>query len=64
MYGEIDGVEARLADAERWLDLTAASLAKDGTRPPTMVVADEEAFRRLPASIAIHRAGLARILGD
>ena len=29
-----------------------------------MVVVDEQAFRELPASIAIHRAGLARLLGD
>ena len=62
--GETDGVEARLADAERWLDLTAESLASEGKRPPGMVVSDEVAFRRLPASIAIHRAGLARSLGD
>ncbi len=62
--GEIDGVEARLDDAERWLDLTAQSLASQGSRPPEMVVVDEAAFRNLPGSIAIHRAGLARILGD
>jgi LuxR family maltose regulon positive regulatory protein len=29
-----------------------------------MVVVDEAAFRRLPGSIAVHRAGQARILGD
>jgi LuxR family maltose regulon positive regulatory protein len=29
-----------------------------------MVVVDEEASRRLPGGIAIHRAGLARLLGD
>jgi LuxR family maltose regulon positive regulatory protein len=62
--GETDGVAGRLADAERWLQLTAESLASHGPRPPEMVVADEVAFRSLPASIAIHRAGLARILGD
>ena len=33
-------------------------------RPPGMVVVDEAAFRDLPAAIAIHRAGQARILGD
>jgi LuxR family maltose regulon positive regulatory protein len=64
VHGEVDGVEGRLADAERWLELTADSLATDGTRPTTMIVTDEAAFRSLPASIAIHRAGLARILGD
>jgi LuxR family maltose regulon positive regulatory protein len=54
--GEVEGVEARLRDAERWLDAT--------TRPPGMVVADEEQFRALPAAVAVHRAGQARILGD
>ena len=62
--GVTDGVEAWLATAQHWLDLTAESLAAQGSRPPGMVVADEGAFRSLPASIAIHRAGLARILGD
>ena len=62
--GVTEGVEARLANAEQWLQLTAESLASQGTRPPEMVVADDAAFRNLPASIAIHRAGLARILGD
>ncbi len=55
--GEVDGVEARLRDAERWLDATPAGRAG-------MVVADEAQFRALPAAVAVHRAGLARILGD
>lgn len=50
--GEPDGVEARLQDAER--SLTAG-------KP---IIMDEEAFRDLPGSIAIHRAGLAQLLGD
>jgi LuxR family maltose regulon positive regulatory protein len=52
--GETEGVEARFLDAERCLD----------TRPAGMVVVDDEEFRRLPASIAVHRAGLALALGD
>ena len=52
--GEPGGVEARLQDAERWLGPT--------TGDP--VVVDAEAFRDLPGSIAIHRAGLAQLLGD
>jgi LuxR family maltose regulon positive regulatory protein len=64
VHGEVDGVEGRLADAEGWLELTAESLVTQGIRPPAMVVADEGAFSRLPASIALHRAGLSRILGD
>ena len=53
--GEVDGLESRLRDAERWLDPARSS---------EMVVADEEQFRALPAAIAVHRAGQARILGD
>ncbi len=53
---EIDGVEARLRDVERWLD--------PNERSPEMVVVDEDQFRALPAAIAVHRAGLARLLGD
>ena len=53
--GEVEGVEVRLRDAERWLD---------ATNSPDMVVVDEAAFRALPAGIAVHRAGQARILGD
>jgi LuxR family maltose regulon positive regulatory protein len=59
--GQVDGVETRLRDVERWLDATAAA-APD--RPPGMVVADEAQFRALPAAVAVHRAGQARILGD
>ncbi len=56
--GEVEGVEAALGDADHWV---AAS--RDGTADG-MVVVDELAFRDLPAAIAIHRAGLARLLGD
>ena len=57
--GELHGVEARLRDAERWLDTTT-----DGAPPAGMVVVDEAMLRRLPASIAMYRAALARLLGD
>ncbi len=56
--GEVAGVEQRLQDAERWMD----AKADDPAGP--MVVVDEAAFRRLPGSVAVHRAGQARILGD
>lgn len=64
MRGELDGVEARLRDAERWLE--PATGVRDGSPAPAgqMVIADEEAFRDLPGAIAVHRAGQARILGD
>jgi LuxR family maltose regulon positive regulatory protein len=62
--GEVEGVERRLGDAERWLDVQVHS--HDGTESPEarMVVVDEEEFRRLPAGVAVHRAGLALMMGD
>jgi len=66
--GELDGVEDRLRDAERWLDTTAATgaVAHPESFPPAaaMGVVDDEAFRRLPGEIAIARAGLALARGD
>jgi LuxR family maltose regulon positive regulatory protein len=58
--GTIEGVEALLDDAERWLDTAQRpqDLATDE------VVADQEEIRRLPAGIAVHRAGLALLRGD
>jgi LuxR family maltose regulon positive regulatory protein len=65
--GQVEGVEVRLRDAERWLD-TTADVADTRERPDVlsvgMVVVDEEEFRRLPGSIAVWRAGLAMALGD
>ncbi len=54
--GELEGVEARLRDAERWLDMR--------TDRSEMVVVDDEAFQRLPGEIAVWRAGLALVRGD
>jgi LuxR family maltose regulon positive regulatory protein len=51
--GELDGVERRLRDAERWLDTPAGQ----------MVVVDDAEFRRLPGAIAVWRAGQAQALG-
>jgi LuxR family maltose regulon positive regulatory protein len=56
--GEVDGVEAALRNAEQWLIASREGSASG------MVVADDEAFRDLPVSIATHRAGLARLQGD
>jgi LuxR family maltose regulon positive regulatory protein len=62
--GQVEGVEGRLRDAERWLTTTADS----GQAPPAsateMVVADEAGFRRLPSAIAMYRAGQALLCGD
>ena len=58
--GGIEGVETRLRDAERWIDMTA-----DGhERPKDMVVVNEDEFHRLPGTIAMYRAGLALVRGD
>jgi LuxR family maltose regulon positive regulatory protein len=66
--GEADGVEARLLDAERWLDASTGQGIPDGQRSPSspaeMVVVDEKAFRGLPSAIAMYRAGQALVLGD
>jgi LuxR family transcriptional regulator, maltose regulon positive regulatory protein len=62
--GELEEVEGRLRDAERWLD-TSTSVGKGSQAPPTeMVVVDDEEFRRLPAVIEVYRAALALAQGD
>ena len=58
--GKIEGVEARLRDAEWWLE----AITDRGERPKEMVVVNEEEFRRLPGSIAMYRAGIALALGN
>ncbi len=62
--GELEGVEGRLRDAERWLD--PATGAREGPQAPPaeMVVADEEECRRLPGTIEMYRAGLALARSD
>jgi LuxR family maltose regulon positive regulatory protein len=54
--GELESVDIRLRDAERWLDTTNATAG--------MVVVDEEEFRRLPGMIALLRAAQALARGD
>jgi LuxR family maltose regulon positive regulatory protein len=60
--GEYQGVEARLRDAERWL--TAGENDREQPASGQMVVVDEDAFDRLPSSIALYRAGQAHLSGD
>ncbi len=62
--GETEGVEARLEDAEQWLDSGAEDADALGDPASSMVVLDDDAFRTLPARISMHRAGLARLRGD
>src|SRR6266480_3769972 len=46
--GELEGVDARLRDAERWLDTTADKTELALAPAAEMVVVDEAEFRRLP----------------
>jgi LuxR family transcriptional regulator, maltose regulon positive regulatory protein len=64
--GELEGVEARLRDAERWLD-GATSIRQGSPASSAAVVVgggDDEEFRRLPAMIELYRAALALARGD
>ena len=62
--GEFEGVEARLRDAEGWLD--GATDVRQGSHAPAaeMVVVDDVGFRRLPAMIELYRAAQALVRGD
>jgi LuxR family maltose regulon positive regulatory protein len=61
--GVLDGVDARLRDAEHWLD-AADARGRGDALSAEMVVVDEEGLRRLPGSISVHRAGHALTQGD
>ncbi len=60
--GKLDDADARLRDAERWLGPPGADRTEAVSAG--MVVVDEGQFRRLPGAIAVHRAGLALLLGN
>ncbi|MBJ7356093.1 LuxR C-terminal-related transcriptional regulator [Nocardioides sp.] len=61
---EVEGVERRLRDAERWRDLVFDDAGRQGERPPELVVVNEQEFAWLPTWVSIYRAGLALALGD
>ncbi len=61
---EFAGVEARLRDAERWLDTTADGRERPGVPAAEMVIVVDAEYRGLPATIAIYRAALAQAQGD
>ena len=61
--GEFEGVEARLRDAERWLDADRAG-AERRTPPAGMVVVDEEEFAASRGRSQMYRAALALVRGD
>ena len=59
----LEAAEARLQDAERWLDTTADT----GEQPASsdeMVVVDEDGYRSLPGTIAVARAYIVGARGD
>ncbi len=62
--GELEAGEARLRDAERWLETTADMSERPEAPSAEMVVVDEEQFRSLPATTATARAYHAQALGD
>jgi LuxR family maltose regulon positive regulatory protein len=62
--GESEAVEARLQDAERWLDTTCVKYEQPGSRAAGMVVVDAEEFHRLPGMIALLRTAQALARGD
>ena len=62
--GELEGVEARLEDAERWLDTTTGTHVGPEASPAGMVVVDDEEFRGVPGTIELYRAALALARGD
>jgi len=62
--GEMEAAEARLKDAERWLDTTVDMRERPESPAAEMVVVDEAAFHRLPGMIALLRAAQALARGD
>ena len=62
--GQLDGAEARLQDAERWLDTTADGRARPRAELAGRIIVDAEDFRRLPSAIATYRAAQALVIGD
>src|SRR3989440_3739768 len=64
LHGVLEGVEARLRDAEQWLD-TKTDRGELALAPAAeMVVVDEAEFRGLPGMIAMYRAAIALALGN
>ena len=61
--GEPEAAEARLRDAERWLETFEGEYERAETSSEQMVVSDHEQFRSLPVIIARARAYRAQALG-
>jgi LuxR family maltose regulon positive regulatory protein len=62
--GELEAAQARLKDAERWLEPADNMKVRLETPSVEMVVADTEQFKSLPAAIAVGHAYIAQTLGN
>ena len=62
--GLFEGVEGLFLNAERWLEMAAGDGGRSDATSAEMIVVDQEEYRRLPALIAVHRAGYALAHGD
>jgi LuxR family maltose regulon positive regulatory protein len=62
--GDLEGVEARLLAAERSLATAAETNHQSAPQSHQIVVVDDQAYRRLPALIAVYRAAIALVRGD
>lgn len=62
--GELEAAEAKMQDAEYWLEQPTITGEKSDAPPIEMVVVDEEQFKSLPVLLATARAYHAQAIGD
>ena len=62
--GELEAAEAKMQDAECWLEPTTITGVKSDAPSIEMIVADEEQFKSLPEGLAAARAYHAQAIGD
>jgi LuxR family maltose regulon positive regulatory protein len=62
--GELEAAEAKMQDAEYWLEPTTITGEKSDAPSIEMVVVDEEQFKSLPVLLAAARAYYAQAIGD
>ena len=62
--GKLEAAEARLVDAERWLEPSTTMNESSQDQAVKMVVVDEEQFRSLPILLATARAYHAQAVGN
>jgi LuxR family maltose regulon positive regulatory protein len=62
--GELEAAEAKMQDAEYWLEPTTVTGEKSDASSIEMVVVDEEQFKSLPVVLTTARAYHAQAIGD